>query len=282
MKLVVLSGKGGVGKTLVSVNLTNVLSEFGKIVHLDCDVEEPNSNIFLKRKIDFTENVDIQIPYADSSKCTKCGLCSENCQFGAISVFKTGTVVFESLCHGCGVCSYICPEKAIKEKSKTIGNISFGEKDNIIFGEGVLKIGEPSGVKVIRKLKNKYPDSDIIITDAPPGASCSVVETLKGADYALVITESTPFGLHDMKAVLEIALKMNIKTGVVINRYDENYKETENYLRAENIEIISKIPFIKEIAEIYSVGGLISSKKEYRKIFLEIAEKTGVLKCLNK
>jgi len=282
MKLVVLSGKGGVGKTLVSVNLTNVLSEFGKIVHLDCDVEEPNSNIFLKREIDFTENVDIQIPYVDSSKCTKCGLCSENCQFGAISVFKTGTVVFESLCHGCGVCSYICPEKAIKEKSKTIGNISFGEKDNIIFGEGVLKIGEPSGVKVIRKLKNKYPDSDIIITDAPPGASCSVVETLKGADYALIITESTPFGLHDMKAVLEIALKMNIKTGVVINRYDENYKETENYLSSENIEIISKIPFIKEIAEMYSGGELISNKKEYREIFLEIAEKTGVLKCLNK
>jgi MinD superfamily P-loop ATPase len=277
LKIAVLSGKGGVGKTLVSTNLTNILSKYTKIELLDCDVEEPNSNIFFNFEFNKKEKINLLVPEIDNQKCTKCGLCADSCQFGAINVFNHGVMVFNSLCHGCGVCSIVCPHEAISEKEKSIGTIEYGQKNNIYFGQGLLNIGEPSGVKIIRTLKKHSKNINLQILDAPPGASCSVVETLKNMNYAIIVTESTPFGFHDMKSVIEICQKMGLKMGIIINRYDKDYTEIEEYLNKNNIEILEKIPFSKEIALMYSKGELISQNDKYKTIFQNILNKIGVV-----
>jgi len=276
LKIAVLSGKGGTGKTLVSTNLANILSKNIDVELLDCDVEEPNSSLFYNVDFEKETSVNIDLPVVDNDICTKCRKCADSCQFGAINVFSTGTMVFESLCHGCGVCSDVCPVNAITERKKEIGTIKYGKLNKINFGEGLLNIGEPSGVKVIRELKEFSNKIDVQILDSPPGASCSVVETLRDADYAILVTEPTPFGLHDLKSAQEIAENMGIKHGVVINRFEEEYDEMNEFLEAKSVDTLQKIPFSREIAEIYSKGDLISDKEEYAHLFEKIAEKVGV------
>jgi len=277
LRIAVLSGKGGTGKTLVSTNLANILSKKIDVELLDCDVEEPNSSLFYNVDFEKETSVTIDLPIVDNDVCTKCRKCADACQFGAINVFPTGTMVFESLCHGCGVCSDICPVNAISEQKKEIGTIKYGKLNKINFGEGLLNIGEPSGVKVIRELKEFSNKIDIQILDAPPGASCSVVETLRDVDYAILVTEPTPFGLHDLKSAQEIAENMGIKHGVVINRFEDDYDDMNKFLKEKDVEILERIPFSREIAEIYSRGELISDKEEYNSFFENIAEKVGVL-----
>jgi len=277
LKIAVLSGKGGTGKTLVSTNFANILSKKINVELLDCDVEEPNSSLFYNIEFEKETSVNIDLPVVDNDICTKCRKCADSCQFGAINVFPTGTMVFESLCHGCGVCSDICPVNAISEKQKEIGTIKYGKLNKINFGEGLLNIGEPSGVKVIRELKEFSKKIDVQILDSPPGASCSVVETLRDVDYAILVTEPTPFGLHDLRSAQEIVENMGIKHGVVINRFEEEYEEMNSFLREKNVEIIQKIPFSREIAEIYSKGDLILDNEKFSEIFENIAEKVGVL-----
>ncbi len=279
MKIAVLSGKGGTGKTLVSTNLSNVLSKKYITQLLDCDVEEPNSHIFFDVKYDTEKTVEMLLPVVDNTACIRCGECAKACQFGAISSFKTGTIVFESLCHGCGLCAMVCPVNAISEKPKSMGKIKYGKiKDNFYFGMGLLNIGEPSGVKVIRELKSGMKkNAEITILDSPPGASCPVVETLRKMDYAILVTESTPFGLHDLKVALRVIEDMKIPCGVVINRYDPFFKEMEEYLQFKHIPVLMKIPFDREIAIHYSKGELFTEfmpkyKKEFEFMFEKIKE----------
>ncbi len=278
MKIAVLSGKGGTGKTLISTNLANVIKERKHVELLDCDVEEPNSSLFFNIKFEKEVKVNLDIPLVDNEICNKCGICAQKCQFGAINSFPTGTLVFETLCHGCSVCSDVCPVNAIKTEEKDIGIIKYGAYKNINFGEGVLNIGKPSGVKIIKKLKHFSKNLDIQILDSPPGASCSVVETLKNVDFALLVTEPTPFGLHDLKAVQEIVSLMEIEHAIVINKYESEYeyKEMNQFIKEKNLKVIQKIPFSNEIAKIYSKSELISENEKYKKIFEEIAEKVGV------
>ncbi len=273
----VLSGKGGTGKTTVSTSLAYVLREKGlKVQLLDADVEEPNDHIFFDIEFHRERSVDILLPVVDKEKCTLCGECGKVCQFGAIVVFPTTVMVFDYLCHGCGACTMVCPEKAISEKPKSIGKISYGvTKEGILFGMGLLNIGEPSGVKIIRELKKEMEkDFDVTIIDSPPGTSCPVVESLRKSDFAVLVTESTPFGLHDLRMALRVVDEMGIKRGVVINRYDPNFKDLDEFLEKEEIPVLMRIPFDRRIAHHYSRGELfVKHLDDWKKAFIELYEK---------
>ena len=284
MKIAVLSGKGGTGKTTVATNLAYSLHESGKKVQLlDADAEEPNSHIFFDIEYKAEESVDILIPKINRSICTHCGECARACEFSAISVSKKHIMVFEYLCHGCGVCSMVCPVKAISEEPKSIGKVRLGEtKDGISFGEGILNIGEPSAVRIIRQMKKHMDENaDVIVIDSPPGTSCPVVEVLQGVDFALLVTEPTPFGLHDLKLSVSAIKELNIPMGVVINRYDGVYTEVEKYLEAEDIPLMMKIPYDVKIARSYSNGRLFSKDmREYVKKFGNLYDKIEAkVKC---
>ncbi|MFO7881952.1 MAG: ATP-binding protein [Kosmotogaceae bacterium] len=276
MKIAVLSGKGGTGKTTISTNLAWVLSKEMPIQLMDMDTEEPNSHIFFD--VDFTheESTNLLIPEVNNEKCTRCGKCAEVCQFGAIAVFETGVLVFDGLCHGCGACSIVCPENAITEVPKSIGKIKLGNaEDNLAFGMGLLNIGEMSGVPIIRHLKKHIDDNRTVILDSPPGVSCPVVETLRGADSALLVTEATPLGFHDLLLAVDVVREMGIPMGVVVNRASDDYEQIEKYVEVENIPLLGKIPYDKKIAEKYSRGELFVKEdkdwfEEIRNIFERI------------
>ena len=271
----VLSGKGGTGKTTISTNLAYVLREAGRDVQLlDADVEEPNTHVFFEVKVEEEKSVDILLPVVDKEKCTLCGECAKVCQFGAIVVFPKTVMVFDYLCHGCGACAMVCPEKAISERPKPIGKIVYGKtKEGIKYGMGLLNIGEPSGVRIIREMKKRMKKAEITIIDSPPGTSCPVVESLRRSDFAILVTESTPFGLHDLKMAVRVVREMEIEMGVVINRYDPNFNELEDYLRSEGIPVLMRIPFDKKIAALYSRGEIFSKHlKEWKEKFLKMFE----------
>lgn len=279
MKIAVLSGKGGTGKTFVSTNLAWVLSVENKVKLVDADVEEPNSRLFFNIKIDKEENVHLLLPKVDQEKCIHCGKCSDVCEFSAISSFPSATMVFSNLCHGCGACTMVCPTRAISEIPKELGKLRFGKiNNNLDFAEGELKIGEPSGVKIIRELKRMINDKNsIVILDSPPGATCPVVETLRNVDFALLVTEGTPFGLHDLKIAYEVVKDMNIPTGIIINRYSDEYKDIDVFAEKNEIKVFERIPFMREIASEYSKGNIFVDqndewKKRFNNIFNSIKE----------
>jgi MinD superfamily P-loop ATPase len=222
MILTIASGKGGTGKTTVAVNLAlSAAPEGGKsrLLFLDCDVEEPNAHLFLNPTITQSEPVSIMIPQVDESLCKHHARCTEVCQFHAIAALPNATLVFPELCHGCGGCTRGCPEHAISEEPHPIGIIEEGHVDGIAFGHGVLNVGEPMATPIIRQLKRRLNDEyDLAILDAPPGTACPVVESMRGADYVLLVTEPTPFGLHDLLLAVQVGRdELGIPVGVVVN-----------------------------------------------------------------
>ncbi len=287
MKIAVASGKGGTGKTTIATSLALSLVEIGKVVYLDCDVEAPNGHLFLKPELATRQDAVIRIPKINVDRCTLCGKCVEVCQFHALAKVGRTIMVFPQLCHGCGSCTWNCPEGAIVEVPNPIGVL---ESDmtpaDVHFSRGLLTISEPMSTPIIRQLKRleQPPDAAVVILDAPPGASCSVVETLRGCDYALLVTEPTPFGLHDLKQMQGIVEEMKIPAGVIINRVNGEYREMDDYLVEKNLPVLLRIPYDRRIAQGVARGKtLLDIYPEYQMtlqvlhdIFLQEKSKSGL------
>jgi MinD superfamily P-loop ATPase len=284
MRIAVASGKGGTGKTTVAVSLALSMAYAGEQISsvppaplfLDCDVEAPNAHIFLKPAITHRQTAGIQIPLVDEEKCTHCGICAQVCQYHAIAALGKKVLIFPQLCHGCGSCAAMCPSGAITESVYENGVLERGvAREGIDFARGVLNTGEPMAVPVIRQLKEwarPAPDQTVIV-DAPPGTSCPVVEAVKDADYLLLVSEPTPFGLHDLRLAVEVTRELQIPAGVVINRSGSSYDEQlEAYCREYRLPVLLRIPFERQIAEGIARGSsLIEIHPEYQAQFLEMA-----------
>lgn len=270
MKIAVLSGKGGTGKTTVSSSLAFI----SKMLLIDTDIEEPNSHIFLKGNVEDIKSVYTRFPEVNMEKCNLCGECGNFCKFNAIIPAKKRVIVFGEACHDCGGCEIVCKNGAISWEKREIGKIYTGKTHfNSINKYGELNIGEMSGVKIIKEIYKNTEEKDFLI-DCPPGTACTTVSAVEVADFAIIVVEPSPFGLSDMKLVVQLLRDMKIPFGVVINKFDEDENIVKKYCDDEKIEIIGTIPFDRKIAETYSKGEIIAEAlPEYRENFETILKR---------
>ncbi len=281
MILAVASGKGGTGKTSIAVSLAQVASERGgrRVRFLDCDVEAPNAAIFLDPRFGTSTDVGVLVPVIDEGRCNACGRCAEVCAYNAITLIGKKVLLFEDLCHGCGSCTRNCPEEAMREELSVLGTVKEGEAGDIDFAQGTLHIGHAMATPVIRALKERAlagrNGEDLVILDAPPGTACPVVETMRHADYVLLVTEPTPFGLHDLVQAVEVARDaLGLPVGVVINRDGDGDHGVDDYCHDEEIPILMRIPLDRKVAEAYSEGRtLVQAFPEYRSLFRDLLER---------
>ncbi|MFA5189675.1 MAG: ATP-binding protein [Verrucomicrobiia bacterium] len=258
MRIAVASGKGGTGKTTIATSLAVTLTRHGQsVAYLDCDVEEPNGHLFLKPCIQSEGPVVRLLPQVDADRCALCGVCARFCQFGAMVCLGERVVVFSELCHACGGCAMVCPNKAISEVLHRTGTVRTGECGKLLFVDGRLNVGEPSGPPVIHVVKQTAPEAAWTVLDAPPGTGCPVVETLRGSDYVLLVTEPTPFGLHDLKLAVDLVRALELPCGVVINRAGTVFRELDDFLEANGIEVLARLLDDRAVAEAYACGELI-------------------------
>ena len=284
MRIVVASGKGGTGKTTVATSLALVAAQLHEVCFRDCDVEAPNAALFLHPSLDTHREVGILVPQIDTQLCTYCGKCARVCQFHAIAIVGKKALVFPDICHGCGSCTLVCPQEAISERLAVLGVIDSGPSpEGIAFAQGVMNVGQPMSVPILRELKKWCPElphthrgeqaREIEIRDAPPGASCPVVDTLRGADFVLLVTEPTPFGLHDLKQVAAITRALGLPAGVVINRDGIGDDAVGAWCAAHDLPILLRIPMQRQIAEGIARGNtLVSAAPEYRPRFHDLLE----------
>lgn len=282
MILAVASGKGGTGKTTVATSVALALAGLGQVVSfLDCDVEAPNAHLFLKPTIEQSLDAHVLVPQVEKDACNACGQCAEACQYHAIVVLGEKLLVFPELCHGCGSCALVCPENAIREVPKVIGRLEAAlTPSGIQFGSGLLTIGEPMATPVIRQLKKwrSHQPVDIEILDAPPGASCPVVESLRGADFVLLVTEPTPFGLHDLRLAVQLTWELTIPCGVIVNRDGIGDTNVDLYCQEIGIPILMRIAFEREIGAGIARGRpLVEIHPQYNAKFQEIARQIEIL-----
>jgi MinD superfamily P-loop ATPase len=264
LKIAIASGKGGTGKTTLAVNLASYLSQSRKVVLVDLDVEEPNSGLFVKRRTIHREDKYKMIPQWNEASCQSCGNCREVCNFNAIVQLGPQILVFPELCHGCYACSELCPSSSLPMMPQKMGELTHGESDRLTFVEGRLDIGQEQATLLISQTKSyvdtHFPEETVKIYDSPPGTSCPVIESTKDADYVILVTEPTPFGLHDLKLAVETMNALKKKHGVVVNRSGIGNKDVFRYCREENIPVLASIPNDRRIAELYSRGKLLHTE----------------------
>ena len=256
--IAVAGAKGGTGKTTFATSLACVAAEGGQTVtYVDCDVEEPDGHLFLHPELEEPVSASAYVPVVDSEACTLCGACTQICQFGAIATLGGKVLSFPNLCHGCGGCEAVCPVHAITEGSREIGVVQSGHAQGVRFVHGILKVGEASSSPLIRKVKDHVATEGLTIIDCPPGTACPSVQAVLGADFVLLVTEPTRFGLHDLKLAVATMRSLNLAFAVAINRSDIGDDKTGAYCLEQKIEILMQIPEDRLIAEAYSRGEVV-------------------------
>ena len=270
MKIAVLSGKGGTGKTLVSVNLAS--STEGRSSYIDCDVEEPNGHLFFKPENIISEDVSVKIPVVDNNLCNGCRKCVDFCNFNALAYIQDHLQIFEVICHSCGGCAIVCPENALSEKDKKIGVIKRGVSGEVDVHTGILNTGEASGIPIINGLlDNIKEEREFTFIDCPPGSSCIVMDSIKDADYCLLVAEPTLFGVHNLNMVYELVKLFNKPHGVMINKCIEDDNPAEKYCVENGIKILGKIPYDSKLGTINSNAKIAAKEdQEYDKMFFSL------------
>ena len=274
MKIAVLSGKGGTGKTLISVNLARAI---GDAHYIDCDIEEPNGHLFFNPNIQNTENITVKLPVIDHDKCTACRKCVDICRFNALAMIGNKVKVFDMICHSCGACSLLCPEKAITEIDNRIGYIQHGMSKNVKVSSGFMDIGIANGIPLIKNLLKESKDSKESVIDCPPGSACSVMESIQNADYCILVAEPSIFGAHNLQMVYDLVKMFKKKHGVVLNKIMDGINPSEDFCKQHSLPIIASIPFDQDIAKTNSNGEIIVEtdtkyKVLFDQIFLKIKE----------
>ena len=262
--MAIASGKGGTGKTLVATNLAAV-TEGAALV--DLDVEEPNCYIFARASGEQAEQVFRRVPRVDARKCTLCGNCRKVCEFHAIAVLPKEVMVFDELCHGCGACSLLCPEEAIAEVDHLLGEVLRTQGGALDLTYGRLRVGEAAATPLIRRVKEAAPDRQAVVMDCPPGTACTAVASIKGADACVLVTEPTPFGMHDLRLALEVTRKLKVPAAVFINKDGLPGPDVDGFCRAHRVPVVGRLPLDRGIAEAYSRGGLIAGDPRFRDVF---------------
>ena len=269
LKIAVLSGKGGTGKTLVSVNLAYTPK---KALYLDCDVEEPNGHLFFKPDNLTKEDVSVKIPYVNDYLCNGCRKCVDFCKFNALAYINNKVKVFSEVCHSCGGCMEICPESAISEINKSIGKIEKGNLEDVTVVSGILNTGEASGVPIIKAMiEDENINEQVTIVDCPPGSACIVMESIKDADYCLLVAEPTLFGSHNLKMVYDLVRLFKKPFGVVLNKTQDGFNPSKEFCENNKIKILSEIPFDVELGKLNSDGKIVSKEnRSYHDLFAKL------------
>ena len=265
MRIAVLSGKGGTGKTFVSVNLACTAE---KAVYVDCDVEEPNGHLFLKPKISNRIPVSVNIPELIANKCLGCKQCVNFCKYNALAYVFNQVMIFPEVCHSCGGCILLCPTKALVKTERKIGEIAQGQSGSVSTLTGCLNTGEESGVPIIKGLIQKLPDADTAIIDCPPGSACIVMESIRKADFCLLVAEPTLFGVHNLAMVYDLVKLFKKPFGVVLNKCLSEENPAEQFCSDNQIRVLAKIPFDEKLGSLNSKGLIaVREERQYQKLF---------------
>lgn len=264
MKIAVLSGKGGTGKTFVAVNLSSAAS---RAQYIDCDVEAPNGHLFFNPIEEETHVVNVKRPVVDNDKCIGCQACVEFCNFNALAYVKKGVMVFDDICHSCGGCAMVCPQHAITERDDRLGFYTIGHSENVTVVTGMMDIGKISGVPIIKALNTFH--SDLTIVDCPPGSACSVIESIEDADYCILVAEPTTFGVHNLKMVYELVKGLGKPFGVVLNKCTSDHNPAETFCQSEAIAILGKIAYDPILGKLGSEGKIAVRQLTYYQLFFK-------------
>lgn len=270
MRISVLSGKGGTGKTFLAVNLAYAAKQ---AVYVDCDVEEPNGRIFLKSNVRIAEKQAVTFPKVDTAKCRGCKTCVDFCKFNALAYIKDKLLIFPELCHGCGGCVMLCPHNALTEAKRNIGIVEFGKCEHVSTRTGLLNTGEATGVPIIKRLLEGIPLDTPAIIDCPPGSSCAVMESIKDSDFCVLVTEPTLFGVHNLSMVFELVTLFKKPYGVVINKTVEGERIADEYCLQQKMPVLAQIPYSNDLGRIMAKGQIVAEQAKYRSLFTRLLQK---------
>jgi MinD superfamily P-loop ATPase len=255
-EIVVLSGKGGVGKSSLTASLGSLLSERHKLVLADTDVDAPNLNLVLGlHQISEKEIKASDKAFINYDLCSHCMTCVDTCRFSSI-IGDDEPVMISYSCEGCGACTITCPEDAIEIKQVVNGKLKFYDAPDMKVVAGELEIGESSSGRLVDVVKREARQTaenfqaELMLTDGPPGIGCPVIASLKGTDYTILVTEPTPTALHDLKRVVNVVEHFKTPIGIVINKadlHDQTKKRIFSYIEENDFDFLGEIPYDKTL-----------------------------------